>query len=59
MRGIVELNLDHGRGLWDGNPEHGGLVVERRFVILVLVLGYVGLTQVDGERPGHALGLGS
>jgi hypothetical protein len=68
VRGIVELTLGHRRGLWDGNPEHGLLVVGQhrlglgRGYVAVLVYGGDGArqrdalefgTQADGRAPAE------
>jgi hypothetical protein len=54
MRGIIEFDLDHGRDLRPGDPEHGLVVVQHR-----VVLGHVVLAYRDSERPGDPLDLGS
>jgi hypothetical protein len=55
VRGIVELTLGHRRGLRDGNPEHGLLVVQHR-----VGLGYVAVVvHGDGARQRDALEFGT
>jgi hypothetical protein len=56
VRGIVKLTLGHRRGLWDGNPEHGLLVVVQHRV----GRGYVavGHGHGDGARQRDALEFG-
>jgi hypothetical protein len=51
MRGIVKLELDHGRGFWHRNPEHGLVVIKLRVVHVAVIR--------RGERHGDALDLGS
>jgi hypothetical protein len=54
VRGIVkfEHDLDHGRGLWHRNPEHGFVIKFRPGHVRHVIVGHV-----DGERPGDALEL--
>ena len=51
MRGIIEFDLDHGRSLGRGNPEHG-LVVQHDGIVVIRIVAY-------GERQGDALDVGS
>jgi len=60
VRGIVELTLGHRRGLRDGNPEHGLLVVVQHR-LLGLGRGYVAVVVYggDGARQRDALEFGT
>jgi hypothetical protein len=60
VRGIVELTLGHRRGLWDGRPEHGLLVVVPHRVDLGLGRGYLAIVvHGDGARQRDALEFGT
>ena len=54
VRGIIKFDLDHGRGFWRRNPEHGFAVIELRTGRIFDVVAHV-----VGERQGDTLDLGS
>jgi hypothetical protein len=59
VRGIVEFDLEHGCTLQHRDPEHGRVVGQHRVVLVVGFVGFVVLTQVDGERQGDTLEFGT